>query len=244
MPNLNAFITSSTRSLNNTDNPPESLGPHIRSVTLALIEEQLHHNLRAFQLRMLHDHLHRPAHRATRHAPIIQHLHLPPRDDLAQTAVLCVADLHKVGIEEEDVGPVEGGGLGFAHEFHDDAPADVAVLVDVDGAFFVAEDELGVGESEHAKRVLSLEALCDGGNVLLFEFGDGPWLLLIQGEDFKAFGRANREGGMEEVDPIAICRNVELVVVPEELGCATLEHPRLLLRSFLVNRLQHFEGRR
>ena len=193
---------------------------------------------------MLHDHLHRPTHRATRHTAIIQHLDISPRNDLAEPAVLRVADLDKVRVEEQDVGSVEGGALGLADELHDDAAADVAVLVDVDGALLVAEDKVRVGEAEHAERVLALQALGDGGDVLLLEVRHGPGLLLVEGEDLEALGGADGEGGVEEVDAVAVGRDVELVVLAEELGRAALEHARLLLRRLLVHGLEHLERRR
>ena len=191
---------------------------------------------------MLHHHLDRPAHGAAGHAAIIQHLDVATGDDLTQPAVLRVADLDKVRVEQEDVGAVEGGALGLAHELHDDAAADVAVLVDVDGAFFVAEHEFRVREPEHAERVLAGEPLRDGGDVLLLEFGHGPGLLLVESEDLEAFGGADGKGRMEEVDPVAVCGNIELVVVSEKLRGAALEHSGFLLRGLLVDRFQNLEG--
>ena len=60
---------------------------------------------------------------------------VPAGNDLAQTTIVSVPDFNKVVVEDEDVGAVDGDGLGFADEFHDYAARDVAMFVDVDGAF-------------------------------------------------------------------------------------------------------------
>lgn len=119
-----------------------------RSLLHILIKHQLNHNLRPLTLRMHHHHLHRPPHPThnarrtipTRPAPpIIQALDLPPGNNLLQPAILRIADLHKIRIEENKVSAVERNSLRSADELHDDRAGDLAVLVDVDGAVGVAE---------------------------------------------------------------------------------------------------------
>lgn len=83
-------------------------------------------------------------------ASVVEADDVSARDDLAQPSVDCVSYLDKVLVEEDEVFAEEAGGAGVADEFHHDAAADVAVLVDVDGALFVRDDELGFAEAEHA----------------------------------------------------------------------------------------------
>lgn len=73
----------------------------------------------------------------------------------------------------------------------------------------------------------------------LFEVGDGPGLLLVEGEDFEAFGGGDGEGGVEEVDAVAFSGDVELIVFAEKLGAALFPYARFLFRRFLIDGLEN-----
>ena len=129
---------------------------------------------------MRHRHLQRPPrHRARALHPIIQTPDILPRDDLSQAAVLRIPHLDEVGVEEDQVRAVHGGRLGLADELEDDAARDLAVLVDVHAAVLVAEEELGVGEAEHAERPRVSETLGYGRDVGLVGIGDAHRDLLV-----------------------------------------------------------------
>ncbi len=103
------------------------------------------------------------------------------------------------------------------------------MFVDVDGAFLIAEQKLGVAEAKHAERSLAREARGDGCDVRLFEVGDGPGLFFVEGEDFETAGGGDCEGGVEEVYAEAFGWDVEVVVVAEEFGCAFSREAGFLL---------------
>ena len=203
-------------------------------IFLPLVDDQFDDKLRPFMLRMLQADLHRPAPGVTavgtrvRHArvvavpaqSVVQTLDVPAGDDLAQTAVLRVAHLDEVAVEEQDVRPVDGGGLGPADELHDDAARDLAVLVDVDGALLVREQEFALAESEHAERLELVDPGGDGADGRGLGVGDGKGELLVEREDFDAAGGGDGERGVEEVECVSVGGNVEVVEVAEELGCA------------------------
>src|SRR5690242_13825218 len=124
------------------------------SLLLPLIKHQLNHHLTPFNLRVLQAHLNRPMMARSARQPIIKTLDVSPRNDLSQAAILRVPDLDEIGVEQQHVGAEHGGALSLADKLHDDRAADVAVLVDVHGALFVAEQELLVREAEHAQGIL------------------------------------------------------------------------------------------
>lgn len=142
-------------------------------------------------------------------------------DDLTEAAVVGVADLDEIRVEEEEVGTGEGGGAGAADEFHDDAARDVAVLVDVDGALVVGEEELGFREAEHAERPLVLDARRDGGHVRGRRVGgDGEGEFFVQRQHFDAPRRRHRQRRVKQVQAEGVGRDVEVVEVAEEFGRA------------------------
>jgi hypothetical protein len=151
---------------------------------------------------------------------VIKTLDVPTRNDLPQPAVLRVPHLDEIAIEQQDIGPIDGSGLGLADKLHDDAARDVAVLVDVDGALLVGEEELAVAEPEHAEGFELLDAGGDGADVRGFGVGDGEGELLVEGEDFDAAGGGDGEGGVEEVEGVGVGRDVEVVEIAEEFGRA------------------------
>jgi hypothetical protein len=178
------------------------------------------------------------ARRATR-LHIIEQLDFVSGNDLPQATVLRIANLDKVLVEEQDVGAVKRRAAGLADKLHDDGAGDVAVLVDVDSTFLVTQQKFLVAESEHAQRVLPRQARGNGRDMGLLEIGDRPSLLLVQGENLEAFGGADSQRGMEEIDAIAFGSNVEIVVVAEEVCSTRSEETRLLLSRFLVDRFKH-----
>lgn len=124
-------------------------------------------------------------------------------DHLPKPAVEGVADLDKVLVEEDEEFPVETGRVGASHELHDHAARDVAVLVDVDGALAVRDQELAVAEAEHAQRPQIPDPVGDSVQMRL-RFGrvgeqvrHGPRLFLVQSQDFDAALGRDGERGME-----------------------------------------------
>lgn len=174
---------------------------------------------------------------------IVETLDVPAGNDLSQAAILRVSDFHEIRIEEQHVRAIHGRALRLADKLHDNAATDVAVLVNVDGALFVAEQELLVAEAEHTERVLVREAGSDGGHVLLFEVWHAPGLFLVESHDFEALCCGDGERAVEQVDCVAVGGDVELVVFAEELGAAGLPDAGLLFCRFLVDGLEDFEGR-
>ena len=151
---------------------------------------------------------------------VIETFDVPSGNDLTQATVLRVAHFDEIAVEEQDIRPVDGSGLGFADKFHDDAARHVAVLVDVDGAFLVGEEKFAVAEPEHAEGFELLDPGGDGADVRGLGVGDGEGELFVEGEDFDAAGGGDGERGVEEVECVSVGGNVEVVEVAEELGCA------------------------
>lgn len=127
----------------------------------------------------------------TRHqAAVIETDDIATGNDLPQATVHGVADLDKVLVKEDEEFAIQACCVGAAHELHDHAARDVAVLVDVDGALTVRDQKLAVAEAEHAQRTEIFDSVGDAGQVHL-RFGrvgsqvrDGPWLFLVEGQDF------------------------------------------------------------
>lgn len=93
------------------------------------------------------------------------------------------------------------------------------MFVDIHGEVTVAEQELLIGESEHAQGSLVFDMLRDVLYVLGFELWNRPGLLFVQGENFEAAGCADCEAGVEEVHACAFGGDVEFVVFAEEFCC-------------------------
>lgn len=76
------------------------------------------------------------------------------------------------------------------------------------------------------------------------EARDGPGLLLVEGEDFDASGGGDGEGGVEEINAVALCRDVEFVVFAEEFGAATTgeQKPRPGGSGFLEDGFKNLLG--
>lgn len=51
---------------------------------------------------------------------------------------------------------------------------------------FVTEQELDIGEPEHAERLLIAKSDSDGLNVASFQLRNRPWLLLVESHDLEA----------------------------------------------------------
>ena len=120
------------------------------------------------------------------------------------------------------------------------------MLVDVDGALVVHEQELLVAEPEHAERLLGCQPLRDDLDVRRLQVRDRDGLLLVQGQDLEAAGGADGERGVEHVERRALGRDVELVEVAEEVGLARAQRreARPLLRRFGQDGLEHLRVRR
>jgi len=173
--------------------------------------------------------------------PVVEAANVTAGNDLAQAAILGVADLDEIGVEEQDEAGDHGSRAGAAHELHDHAAADVAVLVDVHGALLVAQQELAVRQPEHAQRLLAAQPLRDHLHVRSLQVRDRHRLLLVERQDLEAALRRHRQARVEHVDAHALGRDVELVEVAEELGLARAQRweARLLLAGLLEHRLQH-----
>ena len=206
-------------------------------------QHQLHHQLHLVQLRVLHSDLDTACGIASGAAnkTVVQAADVAASNDLAQSAILGVADLDEVGVEEQDEAGDHGGRTRPPNELHDHAAADVAVLVDVHGALLVAQQELAVRQPEHAERLLAGKPLRDHLHVRGLEVGDRHRLLLVQRQDLEAALRRHRQARVEHVDPHALGRDVELVEVAEELGLtrAQRREARAPLARLLEHRLQH-----
>lgn len=113
----------------------------IRLLLLPVIKHQLDHDLAPLDLGVLQAHFDSAMMTRGARQAVVETLDVSAGDDLSEAAVLRVADLDEVGIEQQDVGAEHGGALGLADKLHDDGAADVTILVDVDGALFVAEQE-------------------------------------------------------------------------------------------------------
>jgi len=113
-------------------------------ILLSLINQQLNNQLPPFNLRMRHGNFNSPSAGATTALGIINAPAVPTGNDLAQAAIVGVPDFDKVVVEDEDIRAVDGDGLGLADKFHDYTAGDVAVFVDVDGAFFIAKQEFDI----------------------------------------------------------------------------------------------------
>ena len=99
------------------------------------------------------------------------------------------------------------------------------MFVDVDADFLEDEQELRVREAEHAQGLLIAEPGGDGGAIRWLQVGDREWDFLVQRHHLDAPGRADGEGGVEEVERVGLACNVEIVKVSEELRCALLLDP-------------------
>ena len=87
------------------------------------------------------------------------------------------------------------------------------------------------------------------------QVGHGPGLFLVQGEDLDAARGGDGEGRVEEIDAVALGRDVELVVFAEELGLPAVAGGRGAAAEgaeaeagsvgggFLEDGLEHLEGR-
>ncbi len=86
---------------------------------------------------------------------IVQHPNVAARNDLSQPPILGVSHFNIIFIEEEEILPEHGGTLRFlllARVFHDERPAHLAVLVDIDRTVLVGEQEFLVIQLEHPER--------------------------------------------------------------------------------------------
>ena len=120
------------------------------------------------------------------------------------------------------------------------------MLVDVDPDFLEDEQELRVGEAEHAQRSLITDALGDGSAVRRFEVGDAKGNFFVEGHDLDTPRRGNSEAGVEKVDGVAFAGDVEIVKVPEKLRRALAEAEAAARRAcgFLIHRFENLESRR
>lgn len=89
-----------------------------------------------------------PGHAAT----VVEENDVMTRDDLTQTPIHGIAHLDKVFVEKDQEFPVEASGMGPSYEFHNHTSGDVAMLVHVDGAFGINNEELAVAQTEHTQR--------------------------------------------------------------------------------------------
>lgn len=185
-------------------------------------------------------------------APVVEADDIMTWYDLPQASVHGIADFDEVLVEEDEEFPVQTGCVGAADELHDHAAGDVAVFVDVDGAFGVGDEELAVAEAEHAQRSEVFDAvgdraevgLCLGVGLFGAEIGDGPGLFLVDGEDFDATVGGDGEGRVEHVDAVAFSGDVEFVVFAKEfgLGAARVEEAVFVAGGFLKDGFQDLEG--
>lgn len=204
---------------------------------------------------MLHRDLDRPLPAARAPLPIIQQPDLPPGHDLLQPPIDRVPHLHEAAalIHQHEIHPPPQHRLPrLAHKLHDDRPADIAELVDVDADLLEAQQELRVREAEHAERALVAQAQRDRGAVRGLEVRDRERDLLVERQDLDAAGGGDGDGGVEEVDGVRVGGDVEVVEVAEEVRGALAHAAEEARRArggggmgvaFVVDRLQDFEGR-
>lgn len=177
-------------------------------------------------------------------ASIIETLDLPAGDNLLQASVLRVTDLDEVVVKEHEVRSRQSSRLRSSDELHDDATADLAMLVDIDGAIGVAEEELGLAEAQHAQRALVFDVADNVLHALTLYFRYALGHFAFKRQDLKASRGTNGEGAGEEVDSCTFRGDVELVEFAEEFGGAAFEVAcALAFRGLLVNWLEDFEGR-
>lgn len=111
------------------------------------------------------------------------------------------------------------------------------MLVDVDAAFFVAEEELCVREAEHAEGFLAVQTVGDVANGGVLGVWDAHGYFLVECHELEAFEGGDGDVGVEEVDGEAFGWDIELVEFAEELSVASseflAEQAALLFRRFL-----------
>lgn len=94
-------------------------------------------------------------------------------NDLTETAIHSIADLHEIVVEEDEEFAIQAGRMCVAHELHNYAAGDVAVFINVNGALCVDDEELAVAETEHAQWSELSDALGDAREVGLGFWGLG-----------------------------------------------------------------------
>lgn len=117
--------------------------------------------------------------------------------------------------------------MRLADKFHDDAPRYITVLVHVYGTLAVRDDELAVAESEHTQGPQVLDTVANAGEVGLClrvfrsQERHRPWLFLVQSHDLNASLRRDGQRTVEQVDVVALCRDIELVIIAEKFSLPT-----------------------
>ncbi len=221
-----------------------------------LINQHLDDHLPSLQLGVLHCNLDSPLLTPGAPLPIIQQLNIPPRHDLPQPPINRIPHLHEAAplVHQHQIhAPPQHRLPRLAHKLHDDRPADIPQLIDIDADLLEAQQKLRVREAEHAEGPLVAQAQRNGGAVGGLEVRDRERDLLVECQDLDAAGGGDGDAGVEEVDGVRVGGDVEVVEVAKELrgalAHAAEEEARRargadgVVVALVVDGLEDFEGR-
>lgn len=192
---------------------------------------------------MLHRNLDLPSHvaRRTANQPIIKTLDVPARNNLSQSPILRIPHLHKILIEQQHEPAHHRRRPSMPYKLHNHAPRDIPMLVHIHRALLINEQELRFAEAEHPQGLLALQPLRNHLHMGRLQIGDTDGLFLIEREDLKPPLRADGKTRVEDINPHALGRDVELIKVPKELRFAAPNgrEARLLFRRLLEHGLEN-----